>query len=51
MPINFIYSMMEKTTGEGNNSPRTIFQLETKSGNIKVTVLVFTNTNKDVIPV
>ena len=51
MPINFIYSMMEKTTREDNNSPRTIFQLETKSGNIKVTVLVFTNTNKDVIPV
>ena len=51
MPINFIYSMTEKTTEEANNSPRTIFQLETESGNIKVTVLVFTNTNKDVIPV
>ena len=51
IPINFIYSVTEKATGEGNSSPRTIFQLDTESGNIQVTVLVFTNTNKDVIPV
>ena len=51
IPFNFIDSMMEKATREGDGSAGAIFQFNTESWDIQVAVLVFTDTHKDVIPI
>ena len=51
IPFNFIDSMREKATREGDGSAGAIFQFNTESRDIQVAVLVFTDTHKDVIPI